>query len=250
MRKQKERQLKEQEHFDKYVSDFGESWWGHVTAAGIKRLQRKASIFAEYASQFKSPYVLEVGCGTGSLTQLVLDEVDSMKLKGCDISPKSVQKATEKLSRYHNAHFELADVCSLPYPPDTFDAVFGNSILHHLPLAPSLKECFRVLKPGGFILFFEPNMMNPQIALEKNVRFIGKLSQASEDETAFFRWSLANKIHGHNFQDIVVRPFDFLHPLAPSFLISSIDYVGRLLEKVPLVREISGSLLIRAIKPK
>jgi len=250
MKRQRTRQLKEQEYFDRFVFDFGDSWWGHATAGGMKRLQRKTYIFTEESSQLKNPYVLEIGSGTGTFSQFILEKVSLAVFMGCDISSKSVQTAAKRLSGYHNANFKIADVSSLPYRSEIFDAVIGNSVLHHLPLILSLKECFRVLKPGGFILFFEPNMMNPQIALEKNIRFIGKLLQTTEDETAFFRWSLAKKIHSCNFQDVIVRPFDFLHPMVPSFLITIVDRLGRLIEKVPLVREISGSLLIKAIKPK
>jgi hypothetical protein len=120
--------------------------------------------------------------------------------------------------------------------------------LHHLPLDLVLKNCFSILKPGGFILFFEPNMMNPQIMIEKNIGFIGKMLENSEDETAFFRWSLKKTLREIGFKRISVQPFDFLHPFVPSLLIDVVDKVGRCIEKTPVLREISGSLFICAHK--
>ena len=53
----------------------------------------------------------------------------------------------------------------MSYPDDGFDVVTGYAILHHLPVLESLREVFRVLRPGGRVLFFEPNLTNPELAL-------------------------------------------------------------------------------------
>ena len=73
---------------------------------------------------------------------------------------------------------------------ERFDAVVGSSVLHHLDVAQALRECFRVLKPEGVICFTEPNMLNPQIALQKNISFLKKRLGDSPDETTFFRWQI------------------------------------------------------------
>ena len=93
-------------------------------------------------------------------------------------------------------------------------------------------------------------MLNPQIALEENIRFIGKVLQNSEDETAFFRWSLGRMLDATGFQDVSVKPFDFLHPIIPNVLTNVMDSMGRWLERIPIVKEISGSLMVRGSKPE
>lgn len=137
----------------------------------------------------------------------------------------------------------------MPFEDVSFDAVLGNSILHHLPPEKALGECYRVLKPGGFIWFSEPNMINPEIAIERNGRFIGELLQNTEYETAFVRWSIARVLREARFEDISVRPYDFLHPIIPAAFVNAVEALGRLLEKVPVVREVSGSLMITAKRP-
>ena len=91
-------------------------------------------------------------------------------------------------------------------------------------------------------------MLNPQIAVEKNIRFIGKILQNTENETAFIRWNLAKKIKEAGFTDEKIIPFDFLHPLVPGLLVSTVNILGKVLENLPLIKEISGSLWIRAKK--
>ena len=243
-------QIKEKEHFDRLAESTGEIWWGSTTPAGLKRLERRADLVSETLKNLISPVILELGCGTGSFTECVLRRMASLRLLSCDISTRSVETATGRCLDFENIRFCVADLTSMPYAANTFDAVIGNSVLHHLPIEVALQECLRVLKPGGAFFFFEPNMLNPQVAIEKNIRFIGKWLQNTEDETAFFRWSLATQMQTAGFDAISICPFDFLHPIVPNPFIALIDHLGQLLEKTPVLKEISGSLIIKAIKPE
>ena len=84
--------------------------------------------------------------------------------------------------------------------------------------------------------------------MEKNISLIGKYLQNSPDETAFFRWQIARKLSQYGLEDIAVIPFDFLHPGIPDQLIGCTMKLNTLLNKLPLFREIGGSLQIRARK--
>jgi SAM-dependent methyltransferase len=124
----------------------------------------------------------------------------------------------------------------------------GTSILHHLELEPALREIRRVLKAGGTIYFTEPNMLNPQIAVQKNIPWIKQKLGDSPDETAFFRWPLKRLLERTGYRDIRIDPFDFLHPKTPGALINRINQFGRLFERMPVISEFAGSLYIRAFK--
>ena len=136
----------------------------------------------------------------------------------------------------------------MSYPDASFDSVVGSSVLHHLEIQPALREIHRVLKPSGTIFFTEPNMLNPQIAVQKNVPWIKRQLGDSPDETAFFRWPLRRSLEKNGFREIRIEPFDFLHPtLAPRF-IGPAQAINRVLEKMPVISEFAGSLYIRASK--
>ena len=105
-----------------------------------------------------------------------------------------------------------------------------------------------MLKPGGRTVFAEPSMLNPQIALQRNIPVLRRLSGASPEETAFFRWRLAANLRRNGFQEVSIQPFDFLHPAVPGPLIGTVRTVGWALERIPLVREIAGSLLLSATR--
>ena len=91
-------------------------------------------------------------------------------------------------------------------------------------------------------------MMNPQIAMERNIPALRKLLGNSPDETAFFIWSLRKKLRMSGFMQIDINPFDFLHPKIPGGLIKYIKPLTDLAERVPILRHISGSLYIKAGK--
>lgn len=242
-------QYLEREHFDALANANGEIWWGSTTKGGIKRLERRARIVKQKLGYYVNPKVLELGCGTGAFTRYILQELPRLDLTACDISLECIRIASKRYSHFKNTKFLVKDVTAASLDLDSFDVIVCNSTLHHLPIMPSLQRCFQVLKHGGSIVCFEPNMMNPQIAIEKNIRFIGKMLQNTRNETAFFRWGLKKTLIEADFVNVNVTPFDFLHPIIPSKFIDVFSKIGEIAEVTPILKEFSGSLLITAVKP-
>jgi ubiquinone/menaquinone biosynthesis C-methylase UbiE len=217
--------------------------WNWESPAGKKRWQRRVNMLTAHV---KPTYtVLELGCGTGYFTKEIVKTGASVV--AIDISPdlltiaqKEVQGANVRFCEENAYQMTIADA--------SFDSVIGSSVLHHLDIEKALSEMNRVLKPNGIIAFTEPNMMNPQIALQKNIPWLKRKLGDSPDETAFFRWQLIKMLKAYNFKDIEVVPFDFLHPAVPAKLISSVSCIGEVCEKIPVMKEIAGSLYIRACK--
>lgn len=240
---------REQIHFDKLAEEIGETGSARKTRAAILRMQRRAKMLALQLENIPDPTVLEIGAGAGAFTEFTLIELPNLKLTASDISPKCIEIARQKITpKWPHVSFVVANCIALEYENDSFDCVCGCSILHHLPLRPALEEIYRVLRPGGTIWFSEPNMLNPQIALQKNVRFIGKWLEDTEDETAYFRWPLAKELRNIGFMELSVRPFDFLHPNTPARLLKIMETAAYIAERTPLLHEIAGSLVIEAQK--
>ena len=68
-------------------------------------------------------------------------------------------------------------------------------------------------------------------------------------ETAFLRWSFDLMLKRHNFCNVQVLPFDFLHQATPKSWIKFIQRISEHLEHIPIIREIAGSLYIYGEKP-
>ncbi|HKW59415.1 MAG TPA: class I SAM-dependent methyltransferase [Candidatus Dormibacteraeota bacterium] len=98
---------------------------------------------------------LDLGCGDGLLTQIVLDEVGPRTLVGIDPDPAEAEQA-RRLGIYEKVHVAGGD--AVPEPDSSFDFVLSNSVLEHIPeIEPVLGEVGRVLKPGGSFVFTVPS---------------------------------------------------------------------------------------------
>jgi len=190
--------------------------------------------------------VLDVGCGTASYT-LPLSEQTEATLVGIDVTPETLQQASRKVPG--NVRLAGADAVRLPFRDGAFDAVVGNAVLHHLPLARAVPELLRVLKPGGRFCFAEPNLVNPHVFVLLRVPALRRRAGVTPDETAFVRGPLRRTLERLGLEEVDVAPFDFLYPAIPASWIDAVAALGRRLEATPIVREIAGSLLIRGRKP-
>jgi SAM-dependent methyltransferase len=189
--------------------------------------------------------VLELGCGTGYFTrELARSGADIVAI---DVSPELLEIARTNCSE-PNVQYQIQNAYALNYSGAVFDSVVGSSVLHHLEIEQALRNIYRVLKPAGTIYFTEPNMLNPQIAIQKNIPWIKRKLGDSPDETAFFRWPLRRLLEQTGYRGVRIDPFDFLHPNIPVALIDGVSTLGRFLESVPLISELAGSLYIRAVK--
>jgi len=218
--------------------------WNWESPAGKLRWQRRVKMLTSHLKS--SDVVLEIGCGTGYFTKEIAKT--GAQVTAIDISLELLNIARQEITEL-NVSFLLDNAYELSFKNDSFDSIVGSSVLHHLEIDKAISEMFRVLKPGGSIFFTEPNMMNPQIALQKNIPALKRRLGDSPDETAFFRWSLNKLLRKNGFIEIVIKPFDFLHPALSPSLIPFISSLGEAVEKTPILKEIAGSLYIFAKKP-
>ena len=217
--------------------------WNWESPAGKLRWARRVKMLSNHLGP--GMRVLEVGCGTGYFTQeLARSGADVIAI---DVSPELLEIAKANCSA-PNVRYEIQNAYTLSYPDAVFDSVVGSSVLHHLEIEAALREIYRVVKLGGSVHFTEPNMLNPQVAIQKNVPWIKRKLGDSPDETAFFRWPLRRVLEQTGYRHIRIDPFDFLHPKTPVPLIDRLNALGRLLENVPIISEFAGSLYISALK--
>ncbi len=240
------RRAREREHFAAIASP--ELYWADATPAGRHRRELRAERLLRGAvPDGGGRRVLEVGCGNGAYSRLVAPALVG-RLVAIDVTLPLLRAAGAGAAP--NLSLALADAACLPFPDASFDAVWGNAILHHLPCERALRELARVLRPGARLCFAEPNWLNPQVFAERKLPWLRRRLGVSPDEVAFVRWRLRALLRRLGLIEVSVEPFDFLHPLTPSFLIRPVEALGRWLERAPLLREIAGSLFVVARKPE
>jgi SAM-dependent methyltransferase len=101
--------------------------------------------------------VADLGCGSGAFTHLL--QRAGYRAVGVDISPKLVALGR---SKYPGLELIEGDVENLPFEPASFDGILLSGVVHHFPDPRRFAaEVFRVLRPGGRFMAFDPNRANP-----------------------------------------------------------------------------------------
>jgi ubiquinone/menaquinone biosynthesis C-methylase UbiE len=191
----------------------------------------KAEYIVDRADITSGDAVLEVGCGAGlhSTTYASL----TGEYTGIDISPSLVARTREKLSR---GDVGVADAHHTPFSSDSFDAVVGSAILHHLhDQAGALREWARITKPGGCITLMEPNYLFPKDLVTAH------LVPEEKHKTEMAPWRLRDTLaelaseEATPVQSFDVRPRLYTPPW-PESLHGVFDSIDGVCEQLPGIR--------------
>jgi len=102
--------------------------------------------------------VLEVGCGRGVGTELLLERLGAANVHAIDLDESMLKHARKRLAKYDSTRLKLeaGDVTAIDAPDQTYDAVVNFAAIHHVPnWQAAVAEISRVLAPGGRFFFQE-----------------------------------------------------------------------------------------------
>jgi ubiquinone/menaquinone biosynthesis C-methylase UbiE/uncharacterized protein YbaR (Trm112 family) len=122
------------------ISSIGTSW--HNLICGLGKIGENA---------------VEIGAGTGALTLGLLEHRTFRVIVATDISLKFLQYLRRQGVHYQELAVIACDANNLNFCDGAFGVVLGRSILHHLvDYRATLESAFRILRPGGAAIFYEP----------------------------------------------------------------------------------------------
>ena len=234
--------------FHRGIASRAELIWNWDSPSGRRRAARRAALLVEGAGLGPGVRALELGCGTGIFLEKVA--AGGASITGIDLSADLLARCAARMAGSPRVALVRGNAEQLPFPDGAFDAVYGSSILHHLNVEAALLEVARVLRPGGRMAFAEPNILNPQVVVMFKLGLTKKYFGVSPDEMAFSRFRGARMARAAGLESVSVRPFDFLHPATPAPMIGIMERLSRAVERIPLAREISGSMVITGTKPR
>ena len=142
--------------FDR-IAELPEPPW-HIDDRIVRRLIRKIPPVAATC--------LEVGCGTGRVTQLLLEHVGF--LRAVDLSERMIEQARRRCTK-SNVQFETADIREVAIPEKSLDVIVTVATLHHIDLEWFFESCALWLRPGGVLLVLDLAPAKGWTALPQNI---------------------------------------------------------------------------------
>jgi trans-aconitate 2-methyltransferase len=120
--------------------------------------------------------VIDLGCGPGNSTELLLQRFPQAQVIGVDSSPDMLRQARERLPNCEFAHADLARWS----PPEGTDLLFGNAVFQWVPDHPAvLRRLLTALPTGGVLAVQMPdNTEEPALALMRDVAASGPWAAA------------------------------------------------------------------------
>jgi len=129
-----------------------------IPFGGENRFRRKA---VDLASVKEADQVLDLCCGTGTLTSLIAKKVGTGgHVTGVDLSEDMINRAKKKVIDLP-VTFKQASADNLPFEEGTFDKAFISYGMHEMPdeiRLRAMKELYRVLKPGRSLFIVDYNL--------------------------------------------------------------------------------------------
>jgi SAM-dependent methyltransferase len=148
--------MSDQEYFDALVRDAGD--FNPFTDRGWQTIARRFDAIVPVDARLR---LIDIGCGTGQSRGVYASHLDWYL--GIDLSREAVASARRQ---HPSASFLQADALHVPVRDGSVDAVAFSSVLHHVAdRERALAEALRVLRPGGLVFAFDPNVRHPAMAL-------------------------------------------------------------------------------------
>jgi cyclopropane fatty-acyl-phospholipid synthase-like methyltransferase len=164
--------------YDEYVD--------RQTAVGVNDRHRAIMRWLKRAGLRGDHRVLEIGCGIGTLTQLLAEDLGSEgSILALDLSPKSIEVARTRLASFPNVRLEAADVLTLELTRE-FDVVVLPDVIEHIPLDLHGALFDRIsawLQHHGFALVHYPNPHYQDWLRDNRPELLQVIDQAVQADT-------------------------------------------------------------------
>lgn len=180
-----------------------------VASPYVLRHVREVISFANIKSTDR---IIDVACGMGKYTLNFLAQ--GYRVEGLDLSPFLLQQLLIHNDNKFPVKLHAADILDAPEElNEGFDVVMGFMALHHFH---NLHACFqamhRIAKPGGKVVFLEPNALNPlyyaQIALTPGMSWEGDKGVADMTKTKLF-----SAMQHAGWENLKIKRFGFYPPI-------------------------------------
>lgn len=197
--------------------------------------------------------VLELGCGVGAQTRILLDRFSNLRVVGVDFVRAQIERAKKNLDGARRIDLAVADARALPFKPGVFDGAFVCWFLEHVSRPVQiLAEVRRTLRPGGVLHAIEVQnstlyLYPRQPATERFWRALNEV-QCEIGGDPYVGVRMGDYLQRAGFNNVVVKPFSlFFDNRVPGRREAMADYwLNLMLSSAPTLldrQRVDGALL-------
>src|SRR5215217_1112667 len=166
-----------------------EAYWRRYAATSPVKLRWRALTVRHCFHVLPGEAVLELGAGSGMWTEHLAAVLRGQNpITAAVFNDDLVESASQR--KLPNTMFVRVTDPTRDLPAESFDYVIGTAILCHDQYAQNLKAIYRLLKPGGQLLFFEANYWNLQVFVKSVIRPVGRWAGNAHCQIGMRRYKL------------------------------------------------------------
>jgi SAM-dependent methyltransferase len=223
-------------------------YWTRRDKLNDMRIWWRASTARHLLHLLPGETILELGCGSGTLTRAL-----SVISRGeCPITAATFDPAIDEgCIRGNWPGIEIVRLDGFPgsLHGRQFDYVIASNVLDHAVAVPLLTEVYKLLKPGGRLLFFETNPWNPVFNLRKRLSRVLPSLRRGDERDLHNKVELYELLSELGFVSLGATCYDFLYGPIPRWSLPVTRTLSLILENTPGVRLLAGTILLYAQKP-
>ena len=224
-----------------------EAYWRRYPRTSPFKLRRRALTVRHCLHVLPGERILELGAGSGLWTEHLSTALRGQNpITGAVFNEALIQPSK---NRQPNVDFVHVTDIARDLPAGSFDYVVGTVILCHDLYPQTLAALHRLLKPGGHLLFFEANYWNPQVLLKNVIRPVGRWAGDARCHVGMRKYELMKRASHQGFTNVEIIPYDIIHARTPRTLLPAVQSASFILEQMPVVRDLCGTLYIWMTKP-
>lgn len=226
------------------------NYWNYFDPFIEIRLKWRASLMRQSFHILPGQKILEIGAGNGIFSRALA----SITRNECEITASIFSEKYEDSIRNNLKCFNVNIFVLDSFPGKLLNKRFDYIVFSHLLERNTcnyfLQAVKNLLNIGGGLIFFEPNPWNPYFQFRNTFKWIlpflskRKLEAVSLNRIGFF--SILSEI---GYTQIDVKPYDFLYPPLPHFLIYWVRNISLLLENTIFLKNLASSLYVVARNP-
>jgi tRNA (cmo5U34)-methyltransferase len=160
------------------------------------------NLFHYLPNDLNPQQILDLGCGTGNLTEAAIKHFPTAQVHALDISGEILEECKTRFTGIPNISYHQQDFNSLCFKPDTFDLVISSIAIHHICDADKsklYKRIYKLLKPGGVLVFVDQTSGANQEIYQKHIaRWKEEAFKLGSSQQNWDMWMQHQDAHDHH----------------------------------------------------